>query len=181
MTVPNAISLARLLILTPLFAHLMVGHHQIPAAVVLAVLGISDWADGYIARRYHQTSRLGAILDPIADRASLLLVALVLVITDTAPAWLLAVLAVPDLLLALGGAAALVIHGRLPELAVTAAGKLRTALLMLGVLLLVLAAGPPLRDTALPTIALSITLAGCLSHLIAATQYATAGWRALRC
>src|SRR6187402_2479715 len=41
---------------------------QTAAAVLLAALGATDWVDGYIARRYHQVSTVGKILDPVADR-----------------------------------------------------------------------------------------------------------------
>ena len=70
-TVPNAISVARLL-LVPVFAWLIVAGHDLAALAVLAVAGFSDWLDGVIARRFDQSSRLGAMLDPAADRLYIL-------------------------------------------------------------------------------------------------------------
>src|SRR5690606_16206416 len=71
-TIPNAISAARLLCV-PLFLWLLWGaEERVGAAWLLAVLGASDWVDGYIARRFDQGSELGKVLDPTADRALLL-------------------------------------------------------------------------------------------------------------
>ena len=53
----------------PLFLWLLFGaHEQTAAAILLAVLGATDWVDGFVARRYHQVSTLGKVLDPVADR-----------------------------------------------------------------------------------------------------------------
>jgi cardiolipin synthase len=71
-TIPNIISFARLLGV-PLFLYLLlVRHADVAAIVVLAVGGTSDWVDGYLARRLGQVSRLGELLDPLADRLYIL-------------------------------------------------------------------------------------------------------------
>lgn len=65
---PNAITLVRLLCV-PLFVWLLFGaERRAVAAALLAVLGATDWVDGWIARRYDQGSTLGKIMDPVADR-----------------------------------------------------------------------------------------------------------------
>ncbi len=72
LTIPNLISFGRLLGV-PLFLYLFLGAHaDVAAVIVLAVGGTSDWVDGYVARRLHQVSRLGALLDPLADRLYIL-------------------------------------------------------------------------------------------------------------
>jgi len=72
MTVPNAISFARL-VGVPVFLYLfLVAHATVAAVVVLAVGGGSDWVDGYLARRLRQVSRLGELMDPLADRLYIL-------------------------------------------------------------------------------------------------------------
>jgi cardiolipin synthase len=72
MTIPNAISFARL-IGVPVFLYLfIVAHATVAAVVVLAVGGSSDWVDGYLARRLNQVSRLGELMDPLADRLYIL-------------------------------------------------------------------------------------------------------------
>lgn len=67
-TIPNVLSLVRLLCL-PIFLWLLFGRDdRLAAALLLAGLGATDWVDGYIARRFDQVSALGKILDPTADR-----------------------------------------------------------------------------------------------------------------
>ena len=67
-TIPNLISIIRLACL-PLFVYLLFGaENRAAAAWLLAVLGITDWCDGYIARHFNQVSEIGKILDPVADR-----------------------------------------------------------------------------------------------------------------
>jgi cardiolipin synthase len=99
-TVPNLLSLLRLLGV-PVFLWLALGPHADWWAFgVLAFGGISDYADGKIARRYNQSSRLGALLDPAADRLYILATIIALIARGIVP---VAVgLAVParDLLLA---------------------------------------------------------------------------------
>ncbi|NLF05119.1 MAG: CDP-alcohol phosphatidyltransferase family protein [Actinomycetales bacterium] len=98
-TVPNAISVARLL-LVPVFAWLIVAGHDLAALAVLAVAGFSDWLDGVIARRFDQSSRLGAMLDPAADRLYILVTLVLLAWRDVVPWWLVVVLVGRDVLLA---------------------------------------------------------------------------------
>ncbi len=83
LTIPNVISLARLLCV-PVFLWLLWGPERpVAAAVLLAVLGATDWVDGYIARHVAgQGSELGKILDPTADRALLVAGAIALLVED---------------------------------------------------------------------------------------------------
>jgi cardiolipin synthase len=68
LTVPNLITLVRLACI-PFFLWLLFGRHaQTAAAILLGVLGATDWVDGYVARRFGQVSTLGKVLDPTADR-----------------------------------------------------------------------------------------------------------------
>jgi cardiolipin synthase len=81
LTLPNLISLVRLACV-PVFLWLLFGRDdRLGAALLLAVLGTTDWVDGWIARRYHQVSTVGKILDPTADRV-LLVVAVVAILVD---------------------------------------------------------------------------------------------------
>jgi cardiolipin synthase (CMP-forming) len=67
-TWPNAITLVRLALL-PVFFWLLFGTgHRAVAAWLLASLGATDWIDGFVARRWHQVSNVGKVLDPVADR-----------------------------------------------------------------------------------------------------------------
>ena len=99
LTVPNALSVARLAGV-PLFLWLLLGPHQdLAALVVLAVSGFTDWADGVLARKLNQTSRLGALLDPTADRLYILATLVGLTLRHIIPWWLAAVLVGRDALL----------------------------------------------------------------------------------
>lgn len=100
-TVPNALSVLRLLGV-PLFLWLLLGPHaDIAALIVLAVSGFTDWADGVLARMLNQTSKLGALLDPAADRLYILATLVGLTLRHIIPWWLAAVIIGRDLLLSL--------------------------------------------------------------------------------
>src|SRR4051812_4582455 len=85
LTIPNLISAARLLCV-PVFLSMLWEPHPARrgAAILLAVLGATDWVDGYIARHFDQGSELGKILDPTADRV-LLVAAAIAVLTQGLP------------------------------------------------------------------------------------------------
>ena len=83
-TLPNLISVLRLLCV-PLFIWLLVDDQGVAAALVLGVLGASDWVDGWIARRFDQGSDLGKVLDPVADRVLLIVAAVALLVDGSVP------------------------------------------------------------------------------------------------
>ena len=84
-TVPNAVTLVRLACL-PLFLYLLFGRDDRgSAAYLLAAIGATDWLDGYLARRLHQISTVGKVLDPTADRLVFLVGAVALLIDGSVP------------------------------------------------------------------------------------------------
>lgn len=84
-TIPNLISFARLLGV-PVFLYLLLGPHaDVAAVVVLAIGGTSDWIDGYVARRLRQVSRLGELLDPLADRLYILATLIAFTVREVVP------------------------------------------------------------------------------------------------
>ncbi|MCI4355047.1 MAG: CDP-alcohol phosphatidyltransferase family protein, partial [Thermoplasmata archaeon] len=83
-TVPNVISVVRLLC-APLFCWFLFDGARVGAFVVLGALGATDWIDGWIARRFDQTSEVGKILDPTADRLLLLIAGVALTIDGAVP------------------------------------------------------------------------------------------------
>jgi cardiolipin synthase len=96
LTIPNVISIIRLAGV-PLFLWLMlVPEADGLALAVLALSGLSDYADGYLARRLNQTSQLGAILDPVADRLYILSTVIGLGIRDIIPWWVAIILPARD-------------------------------------------------------------------------------------
>ena len=99
LTIPNIISIIRLAGV-PLFLWLiLVPEADGWALVVLMLSGISDYADGYLARRLNQISKLGAILDPVADRLYILSTVIGLAVRDVIPWWLAILLPARDLFL----------------------------------------------------------------------------------
>jgi cardiolipin synthase (CMP-forming) len=83
-TVPNVITLVRLLCV-PIFVWLLADDELLAAAGLLAVLGATDWVDGWVARRYDQGSDLGKVFDPVADRILLLVAGVALIVQGSVP------------------------------------------------------------------------------------------------
>lgn len=138
-TLPNLLSMIRLATI-PLFAWLVLARDaDLLAALVLAIGGITDYLDGALARRLGQISRLGQLLDPIADRLSTITVLVVFLITGIMPWWFVALLVARDVVLAWE-------LGRLRRVGITGlpvhfVGKLATFLLLLGFPLVLVGAG----------------------------------------
>jgi cardiolipin synthase len=87
LTVPNVITMVRLLCI-PLFLWLLFGRHeQTAAAILLGVLGATDWVDGFVARRYGQVSTFGKVLDPTADRLLVVTAVISVLVYGAAPLW----------------------------------------------------------------------------------------------
>ncbi|MGN6131633.1 MAG: CDP-alcohol phosphatidyltransferase family protein [Nocardioidaceae bacterium] len=99
LTIPNVISLIRLAGV-PLFLWLvLVPKADGWAILVLLLSGVTDYLDGYLARRLQQTSALGQVLDPVADRLYILSTVVGLAWRDVIPWWLAVILPARDLLL----------------------------------------------------------------------------------
>ncbi len=101
LTIPNLITLARIL-LTPLFIIFLIQGQYRKALLVFLLAGLSDLADGLVARRWHQKSPLGAYLDPLADKLLMSSSFITLSISHVIPPWLTVVVFSRDLTLALG-------------------------------------------------------------------------------
>ncbi|WGL50577.1 CDP-alcohol phosphatidyltransferase family protein [Nocardioides sp. BP30] len=98
-TIPNALSVLRLIGIG-VFAWLLLGPHQDGAAfAVLVAAGVTDYLDGYLARRLGQYSRIGELLDPLADRLYILVVVVGLALRDLMPWWVAVLLPLRDLLI----------------------------------------------------------------------------------
>ncbi|MDP3182218.1 MAG: CDP-alcohol phosphatidyltransferase family protein [Desulfobaccales bacterium] len=101
LTIPNLITLARIL-LTPLFIIFLIQGCYRKALIVFLLAGLSDLADGLIARRWQQKSRLGSYLDPLADKLLISSSFVTLSIAHQIPPWLTVVVISRDVALALG-------------------------------------------------------------------------------
>ncbi|MET0455819.1 MAG: CDP-alcohol phosphatidyltransferase family protein [Mycobacterium sp.] len=130
LTIPNALSVLRLL-LVPVFIYVLVVGANGWAVAILMFSGFSDWADGKIARLVdNQSSRLGALLDPAVDRIYMVVIPVALAVAGIVPWWFVIVLLARDVLLAL---TLPVLRSRgLTALSVTYVGKAATFALMSG-------------------------------------------------
>lgn len=101
LTIPNVLTILRLLAI-PLFLWLMLGPEADGwAALVLVLSAFTDWLDGYLARRMGTISRIGQLLDPLADRLYILATLFALLWRELLPWWVPAVIIGRDLFLAL--------------------------------------------------------------------------------
>lgn len=177
---PNIISFVRLLAVIPVVL-LLLQREFGWALVVFALAGVSDGLDGLLAKHFGWQSRLGGMLDPLADKVLLVACFLVLGTLGLIPLWLVAAVVLRDLLI-VGGA--LVYNYRVEEVeaAPTLLSKLNTLLQILLVVAVITDAGPlPLAP---PVI--SALVWGCLATvLVSGAQYvwvwshkaAAKGWR----
>jgi cardiolipin synthase (CMP-forming) len=126
LTIPNLITLLRIL-LTPLFIIFLIQGSYHKALLVFLLAGVSDLADGLIARTWHQKSRLGSYLDPLADKVLMAASFVTLSIYREIPSWLTVVVISRDVALAFG-----VLIFRLADIPLVVrpslAGKLTTTL-----------------------------------------------------
>lgn len=181
-TIPNAITAVRLLLL-PVFVVLVVGAHYWSSLVVIAVVFATDFLDGFVARRTGAVSELGKWLDPVADRLTVIVVVVALALGDLLTWSVPVLILLPDVLLSLY---ALVRFGG-SSFPVTWVGKVRTALIFSGLLMLLVghavidqwrgvAGGEGLDTAGQVVVVLSafVLLLGLVGHYVAAVLYARA-------
>jgi cardiolipin synthase len=170
LTVPNALSTLRL-ILVPVFLYLLLGVHEYGWAVgILMFSGFSDWADGKIARLVaNQSSRLGALLDPAVDRIYMVAVPVALAFAHIVPWWVVAILLGRDVLLA---ATLPVLRTRgLTALPVSYVGKAATFSLMSGFPLVLLGQWDELWSRVILAIGWAFLIWGIAMYLWSAVLY----------
>jgi cardiolipin synthase len=179
LTIPNLISILRIMSI-PFIAALIAKHDMIPALVVMGISAASDGVDGIIARSFDQVSRIGQILDPVADRLLIFCSILALGLAGIIPWWMLLVVGLRDCLMAVE---ILVLaqhdYGPLP---VHFVGKTGTALLMTSIVTLIVA--DMLVDVSglvLRTIALAVFIWGIALYWLAGVLYAWQGVTLIKC
>jgi cardiolipin synthase len=101
LTIPNIVTTARLCLL-PVFLWLLFNDHRVAAAWLLGGLGATDFVDGYIARHFNQTSKLGKVLDPVADRVLFFVGAGGILIDGAMPLWFAIPLLSREILITIG-------------------------------------------------------------------------------
>ena len=136
--VPNVITLIRLG-LVPVMAYYLADEAYEIALPIFLVAALSDLADGYIARRFKIVSKLGATLDPIADKLNMLVATVVLAWQELLPIWLAIAIVTRDIVIVAGALAYRLVRGPV-KIAPTWLSKVNT-FIEFTVLLLVMAAG----------------------------------------
>src|SRR5689334_9750564 len=140
LTIPNVLSVLRLVLVPVFLVLLLVAHKTGWAVAVLMFSGVSDWADGKIARLFdNQSSRLGALLDPAVDRIYMVVIPIALALAGVVPWWLVITLLGRDVVLAT--TLPLLRSRGLTALPVTYIGKAATFALMSGLPLVLLGQG----------------------------------------
>jgi cardiolipin synthase len=178
LTIPNALSVLRLFGV-PLFLWLLLGPHAYGWAIlVLFLSGFTDWADGVIARRLNQTSALGALLDPLADRLYILATLTGLVLRGIIPLWLAVLIVGRDVILT--GALAVIRRYGYAPFAVHYLGKAATFCLLYAFpFLLIGEYHGTLADVARP-VAWAFTIWGTGLYLYAGGVYLIQAWQLVR-
>jgi cardiolipin synthase len=170
LTVPNALSVVRLVLIGVFGYLLLVAHENGWAVAVLMFSGASDWADGKIARLLNQSSRLGVLLDPAVDRLYMVSVPIMLALRGIVPWWFVIALLVRDALLA---ATLPVLRSRgLSALPVTYIGKAATFALMSGFPLVLLGQWPALWSRVIGDFGWGFLIWGLYMYLWAFALYA---------
>jgi cardiolipin synthase len=177
-TVPNALSVLRLLGV-PVFLWLLLGPQADGwAIVVLALAGLSDWADGKIARVLDQGSRLGTLLDPAADRLYIVAALVALALREVVPLWLVGLLVAREFVL--GGLLVVLRRYGYPVLQVHYLGKAATFILLYAFPLLLIAHAEGPATAVVQPIAWALTVWGTLLYLLAGVLYAAQVIRIVR-
>jgi cardiolipin synthase len=181
LTIPNLISAARLLCV-PVFLWMLWEAHPARrgAAVLLAVLGATDWVDGWIARHFDQGSELGKILDPTADRVLLVAAAAALLHEglSTGVDLVLWIVLAREVLVAIATVALAVAGAR--RIDVVWAGKAGTLALMFALPMFLIADAAPSVRSVFDVLGWGFAIGGIVLGYFAAVKYVPAARAALR-
>ncbi|MDQ1513672.1 MAG: hypothetical protein QOC59_1514 [Microbacteriaceae bacterium] len=168
LTIPNLLSLARIGLIPVFMGFLLTGQDGL-ALGVLVVAAVTDFLDGFLARRLRQITRLGRLLDPVADRLMILTATLGLMYRGFLPLWLVvAVLARDIAMLALG---IVIARYQITPPRVTLVGKAATALLLIALPLLVVAAAFPATGSVLQPVGLGVAIVGAALYWVVGVGY----------
>ena len=108
-TVPNILSYLRILLIPP-FMILFLKEKYIESAIVIVLSGLSDCVDGFLARRLNQITQLGKMIDPVADKLTLIAVGICLSVVEPMIIPVIIILALKDILMLIGASVLLKKH-----------------------------------------------------------------------
>jgi cardiolipin synthase len=109
LSLPNLITMARILSV-PLIVWAITAGHMLPAFLLFLLAGISDAVDGFLAKRFNMATELGAVLDPLADKALIVSIYVALGFTETLPRWIVILVVSRDILIVGGFLVAMMIN-----------------------------------------------------------------------
>ena len=168
MTIPNALSFIRIILITPFVAFFIIAKistkNYIPAIIVLVISGVSDFFDGLIARKFHQESELGKVLDPLADKLTLIAVGICLIFIEPYVLPLMIIMVLKDVLMIIGGTV-LINQGIIPPKS-SWYGKVSTFMFYVSVGLVVSMAVFDYRNEALSLTILGVTAGMMIFSLV---------------
>ena len=160
---PNIISIFRIFLVAPVM-WLILEREFTAALIMFLVAGVSDGLDGYLAKRYGWTSRLGTILDPVADKLLLMGSYLMLWWIDMFPLWLVVAIVLRDIVIVSGALAYHVLIGHY-EMAPTLISKVNTGTQIVLVLAVLSDALLPIGSTVLATLVYAVLVTTIVSGI----------------
>jgi cardiolipin synthase len=113
LSLPNLITMARILCV-PLIVWTITSGHMLPAFLLFMAAGISDAVDGFLAKRFNMSTELGALLDPLADKALIVSIYVALGFTEALPRWVVILVVSRDILIVGGFLLAMLIDRPMP-------------------------------------------------------------------
>lgn len=162
-TIPNILSVVRILLIPP-FVILFLRKMYLISAIIVVLSGLTDFVDGFIARRFHQESELGKILDPLADKLTLIAVGLCLIYIEPFVLPLMVILVGKDVLMLIGGSY-IIRNGVIPPHS-NWYGKLGTTMFYVTVIAIVAMKVVGYENRVLAIVMLSLTAAMMIFSLI---------------
>ena len=176
LTIPNLLTLARLALI-PVFLGFLITGQDVLALITLVAGAVTDFLDGFLARRLHQVTRLGKLLDPVADRLTILSATIGLTYRHFLPLWLLLIVLARDVGM-LGLGIVLARHEVSPP-PVTWVGKAATFLLLAALPMLVVAGAFPVTRGVLLPVGTVVAVIGAALYWVAGIGYALATRRTI--
>lgn len=101
MNIANKLTISRILII-PIFLFFFLMEYRLIAGFLIVISAITDFLDGYIARTFNQTSELGRLLDPLADKLTMIAVFVALAVNRLLPVWFLAIIIGREVIILVG-------------------------------------------------------------------------------
>ena len=169
LTVPNLITLVRLACL-PVFLWVLFGlDSRLGAGIIIGCLGATDWIDGYVARRFNQTSPFGAVFDPVVDRLLFIVGLLALGIDGAVAGWVAVLILVREIGIGLVMVVATMFG--MERFPVTYLGKWATFILMFAVPALTLGSADMALSGMFQVIGWALVVPGLVLSYITAYRY----------